>query len=153
MTRPDKTEFTIESANLTLPLVRAIVDDIVCLSDEIADTRERLDYLTYDRDCKEAPDDYSQELSSIEQITDLKSDKVDRFHEELEQLGVLSADAADGYANFLADREGERVCLCWRLGENAVAYWHGLDEGCSMRRPVDLALIRQSGNRRHSEVV
>jgi hypothetical protein len=29
------------------------------------------------------------------------------------------------------------VLLCWRVGEAAVEYWHGLDEGYAGRKPVD----------------
>lgn len=153
MTTLDKNVFTIESANLTLPLVRAIVRDLVELSNDIADTRERLDYLTFDRDREKAQDDYSKELSSIEKLTNLKSERVEQFYEELDELQVSSASAPEGYVDFVAVRNDTCVCLCWRLGEPEVAHWHELGEPCASRRPVDLALIRQSGKRRHSEMV
>jgi hypothetical protein len=29
------------------------------------------------------------------------------------------------------------VLLCWKLGEDEVAFWHGLEDGFAGRRPVE----------------
>ncbi len=147
MTTPTKTDFTIRTAHQTLPLIRMIVEEIVELSTQISDTRERLEYLTDGRDSVDAQDEYSKELASIQQATDLKSEKVEQCIGELDDLNVIASGAADGYVDFPALRENEQICLCWRLGESEVMYWHKLDEDCSKRRLVDLPLIRQSGER------
>jgi Uncharacterized conserved protein len=36
-----------------------------------------------------------------------------------------------------AVRDGEPVLLCWRVGEEQVGYWHGLEDGFAGRRPID----------------
>jgi hypothetical protein len=51
----------------------------------------------------------------------------------------------EGFVDFPGERRNEKVCLCWKLGECDVRYWHLANEDCSMRRPVDLELIRLSG--------
>ena len=38
--------------------------------------------------------------------------------------------------DFPALREGREVYLCWRLGEEEVAFWHELDAGFSGRQPL-----------------
>ena len=43
-----------------------------------------------------------------------------------------------GLVDFPARREGVDVLLCWRLGEDEVGYWHGLEEGFSGRKPLPL---------------
>jgi hypothetical protein len=40
--------------------------------------------------------------------------------------------------DFPALREGEPVLLCWRLGEDEIGWWHGLDEGYAGRKPLPL---------------
>ena len=40
--------------------------------------------------------------------------------------------------DFPADRGGETVLLCWKVGEEAVGYWHGLEEGYAGRKPLPL---------------
>jgi len=59
--------------------------------------------------------------------------------ETLEELGVQVKDADAGLVDFPARREGRPVLLCWRLGEDEVAYWHDLVEGFAGRKPVDWA--------------
>jgi hypothetical protein len=56
---------------------------------------------------------------------------------ELEALGVQVKDLDDGLIDFPAQHpEGDTVLLCWRLGEDAVRYWHGLEEGFAGRKPL-----------------
>ena len=148
----NETQFTIRTANQTLPLVKMIVQDIVALSKQISETRERLDCLSEGRDASSLDDEYSKELSSIEQMTELKSNTLDQFILELSDLHLGAAGVTQGFVDFPAARENEPVCLCWHLGDKEVMYWHRRDEECSARRPVDLPLIRQSGDRHYSNL-
>jgi hypothetical protein len=54
----------------------------------------------------------------------------------LADAGILLRDPETGLVDFPAERDGERVYLCWRVGEDAVANWHPLDTGFSSRRPL-----------------
>ena len=56
---------------------------------------------------------------------------------QLEQIGVEIKDVETGLLDFPAVREGEDVLLCWQVGEDAVEWWHGLDDGFAGRRPID----------------
>lgn len=58
---------------------------------------------------------------------------------EIERLatdGILLRDPETGLVDFPAELEGERVYLCWRLGEDRVSHWHPLDTGFTGRRPL-----------------
>lgn len=57
--------------------------------------------------------------------------------EELESLGVVVKDLDAGLLDFPALRQGEEVELCWRVGEEAVAFWHPLEAGFRGRKPID----------------
>lgn len=57
--------------------------------------------------------------------------------ERLEELGVVVKDLDLGLLDFPAERDGRDVLLCWHVGEDSVAFWHGLDEGYAGRKPVD----------------
>ncbi len=39
--------------------------------------------------------------------------------------------------DFPSLREGEEVYLCWKLGEERIGYWHGIEEGFAGRKPLD----------------
>ncbi len=56
---------------------------------------------------------------------------------ELAELGVEVKDAETGLLDFPAVRAGEEVLLCWRVGEDAVEWWHGREEGFAGRRRID----------------
>jgi hypothetical protein len=56
--------------------------------------------------------------------------------EEIEGLGVLLRDPNIGLFDFPAERSGRPVYLCWRLGEEAVGWWHPRDTGIAGREPL-----------------
>lgn len=150
MTNPSLEKgFTIREANQTLPLVRMIVEDIVVLSREINETRDRLAYLTEGR--PQDDNEYSKELQAIEDSTNQKTELLDQYLKEILSISAIPTSAEQGYVDFPALREDRHVCLCWRQGEDEVIHWHAADEECSKRRPVDLPLIRQSGDRATSK--
>jgi hypothetical protein len=54
----------------------------------------------------------------------------------IDELGVQVKDLDEGLLDFPARHGGEDVLLCWRLGEDEVAFWHGLEEGFAGRKPL-----------------
>ena len=56
--------------------------------------------------------------------------------EYLAERGILLRDPETGLVDFPAERDGERVLLCWRLGEGEVAYFHTERSGFRGRRPL-----------------
>jgi hypothetical protein len=57
--------------------------------------------------------------------------------EKIEQIGVLVKDLDVGLIDFLTLYQGREVCLCWKLGEERIRFWHGIDEGFAGRKPID----------------
>ena len=53
----------------------------------------------------------------------------------LADAGILLRDPEAGLVDFPAERDGERVFLCWKLGEETVAFFHGEHGGYANRRP------------------
>jgi hypothetical protein len=51
--------------------------------------------------------------------------------------GAIVKDVDEGLVDFPALRQGEEILLCWRLGEDEIAYWHGLEEGFAGRKQLD----------------
>ena len=56
--------------------------------------------------------------------------------EDIAQLGGVVKDLDLGLVDFPHLRDGEVVNLCWKHGERAIEYWHGLDEGFARRKPL-----------------
>lgn len=57
--------------------------------------------------------------------------------EEIEGLGVQVKDPDSGLVDFPSVHpDGSEVLLCWRLGEQAVEFWHTLEGGFRGRKPL-----------------
>ncbi|HTO25495.1 MAG TPA: DUF2203 domain-containing protein [Gaiellaceae bacterium] len=69
---------------------------------------------------------------------DAEGRKLTRIVDELGELGVQVKDPDEGLVDFPALRRGETVLLCWKLGEDEIRYWHGLEDGFAGRRPLPL---------------
>ena len=54
----------------------------------------------------------------------------------LADRGILLRDPDTGLVDFPAERDGERVFLCWRLGEERVGWYHSERSGFSSRKPL-----------------
>jgi hypothetical protein len=65
------------------------------------------------------------------------SGELEACFNELVELGVEVKDVETGLLDFPARRDGEPVLLCWRVGEDAVEYWHDLKEGAAGRKEID----------------
>jgi hypothetical protein len=127
--------FTIEEANAALPLVRAIVADLVHLSQEVTDRRQRISFLLNNRQRNEN-DPYWQELAAAEASLEQDASHLRGYVDELRQLGIEPKSAVDGIVDFPAKLDGRDVFLCWKLGESEVLHWHEIKHGFQERRPL-----------------
>jgi hypothetical protein len=66
---------------------------------------------------------------------------------EIDATGVQVKDLDIGLLDFPCRVEGEVLLLCWKLGEPAIAHWHGTDEGFASRKPID-PRIANAGRKR-----
>lgn len=55
---------------------------------------------------------------------------------ELAGFGCVLKDPEMGLIDFLSQRAGQEIYLCWRLGEERILFWHYLDTGFAGRRPL-----------------
>ena len=55
--------------------------------------------------------------------------------ERLAEENIVLRDPESGLVDFPGEREGRRVWLCWRAGEERVEHWHELDTGFIGRQP------------------
>jgi hypothetical protein len=63
-------------------------------------------------------------------------EKIQRAVKAIEGLGLQLKDINTGLIDFLSERDGREVYLCWRFDEPRVAHWHDLDAGFAGRQPL-----------------
>ena len=57
---------------------------------------------------------------------------------DIEATGCILRDLDLGLIDFpFRARGGSTVYLCWKLGEPAIRFWHGTDEGFAGRKSLD----------------
>ena len=59
---------------------------------------------------------------------------IERQIAELQSYGCVIKDLNGGLVDFLAERNGREVYLCWRYGEDRIEYYHELHTGFQGRR-------------------
>ena len=122
--------FSLEQANRSLPLVRRIVTDIVKAHALASARRDAVEQATGTKDAAFAQQSLEMAIERLEDLVD-----------ELEDVGAELKDYQSGLVDFIGRHEGRDVYLCWKLGEEAITYWHELDAGFAGRKPI--AMLRE----------
>ena len=127
--------FTPDEANELLPTVRLLVERMV-------EAKRALDV------AQAEADDVSVRISGnggglpparlaeVDAGVSRRATELARVLEEVQALGVVVKDLDTGLVDFPSVRDGRDVLLCWQLGEDDVAFWHGYDDGYAGRRPI-----------------
>ncbi len=118
-------EYTAEEANDLLPSLRAALQNIRHARQVVLAGGERIR--------ETAPFDGGGEHGREfwEALQTLR-----REVEGLNAQGIVLRDPETGLVDFPAQRDGRDIFLCWRLGEDRVAYWHGPDSGFAGRKAL-----------------
>ncbi len=125
--------FTVAEANRTLPLVSRIVHDVVA-----EHPRWRQAVAEYEVAALAAQPEQGETpgQARLHAEIDAVARRIDGYVRELHEVGCHLKSYEDGVVDFYCRHEDRLVFLCWRLGEDAVAYWHELDGGFGGRKPV-----------------
>src|SRR4051794_36802261 len=78
------------------------------------------------------------ELADAAAEVDREARALARAIDELAERRVEVKDVDDGLVDFPALRRGETVLLCWKLGEDAIRYWHSVEDGFAGRQELPL---------------
>ena len=119
-----KRRFTLAQANSTLPLVKRVVGDIVRVHARAVELQAELEHLG----AKAKTAAQSQLESSMTRLED--------YVDELSEIGCELKDYQVGLIDFTGRHKGHDVCLCWKLGEDKIGYWHEPEQGVAGRQPV-----------------
>jgi hypothetical protein len=117
--------FTVDDANAALDELRSRLPRLREARQRLIDTSERItSAVEVDGGGVEGSDWFrAQEALKTELVW-------------LADRGILLRDPETGLIDFPARRDGRRVFLCWRLGEDRVAWFHDEQTGFSGRRPL-----------------
>ena len=129
--------FTPDEANAELERVRPLVEQLVARRREHVVALERQEELESKIRGNGGGMPPAELAAADAQVGELARGLAS-LAEEITALGVQVKDLDEGIVDFPALREGETVLLCWRLGEDEIAYWHRVEDGFAGRRPLPL---------------
>ena len=137
MEQPQKI-FTVEEANHLLSQVAPLVQQLRGLQESIIKTNQQLDEAVHKLS---QGNGYPLEdiRKQITELTKRQLNLIEAFQstlQQLESLGGVLKDVNVGLVDFYGMRDGELVFLCWRLGEDQIRFWHGVEEGFAGRQPL-----------------
>ena len=148
--------FDLDEANATLPEVRTILEG---LRDERAELIRLRDQVVEQQDPEEAPTEAPTEAkvpgkgrpanstkaegrTSDAELRVLRLrmqgviDQMQAGVARIDELGITLREIETGLIDFPALASGRQIWLCWRLGEDDVAWWHELAEGFGNRHAL-----------------
>jgi hypothetical protein len=125
--------FTPDEANGLLPAVRPLVEQMVGRARALRAVEERRAALQA-RIAGNGGDITSGDVATVTAAVAREAAALTAVVGELQELGVQVKDVDIGLVDFPWLREGDQVLLCWRLGEDEIAFWHGLEEGFAGRK-------------------
>ena len=133
---PERT-FTPEEANEALVRVRPLVERMVTARKALIDAQRHQAELVA-RVASNGGGLRPPDVSAVAAEAQQASAELVAVVEELQGLRVQVKDLDRGLVDFPCVHRGREVLLCWELGEEEVAFWHGADEGYAGRRPLPL---------------
>src|SRR3954466_2908644 len=128
--------FTLEQANRSLALVRRVVSDIVQTRENASNLQTLLESAS------------GKEQKQVQQDLDLAVDKLHTYLDELTEIGCELKDFSVGLVDFIGRHQGRDIYLCWKLGEERVAYFHEINSGFAGRVPVSTLDEREAATDR-----
>lgn len=120
--------FTVEEANALLPKLIPLMKRLLNRRARASRLAQQNGHLT---------SDYYSNVGSLELSTLLLDFvAIEQMIEQIQAYGVLIKDVNAGLLDFLSERNGRDVYLCWKYGEERIEFFHELHTGFAGRQQV-----------------
>ena len=121
--------FSISEANEVLKIVRPLMDEIQAIRQKILSNQPE----AWPAIEKSAGNGGNKALSAM--VDDFET--LDALIHQVLDTGVQIKDVNIGLLDFSALRDEREVYLCWKYGEEDIAFWHEVDAGYAGRQPIE----------------
>jgi hypothetical protein len=127
--------FTLEQANTLLDEVRPAAERLVHHRRVLAELQGARTRIVFRIAGNGAGVD-AGELAELDERIGKELTGIARCVNAIHALGAVVKDPDEGLVDFPARVDGREAYLCWKVGEDAIEYWHGVDEGFAGRKPL-----------------
>jgi hypothetical protein len=127
--------FTLEEANAAVERLRPVVERMVEHRRRL-DAAQRRQAQLLTRIAGNGGDLQPSDLREVAAEIQAEADAIAECAEQINDAGAQIKSLEEGLLDFPSIRDGEDVLLCWKLGEDEIGFYHGLDEGFAGRKPL-----------------
>ncbi len=124
--------FTLEEAERLLPILESLLKDFQMKYQKMEESSVQWE-LHHRRDTDHPPANRTRK--GREELTRLEQEVTDII-KLMNQVGCVVRDPHEGLIDFPSVRDKEPVYLCWKLGEDRIKFYHGVDQGFQGRKPL-----------------
>ncbi len=122
--------FSLEEANAALDIIRPLMGEIQTIRNNIMDQQPEI-WPAIQRSAGNGGNPALQGLVK-------EFGRLDELLHRILATGAEVKDLNTGLLDFLAWRYDHEVYLCWKFGEDKIAFWHEIDAGFAGRQPIAL---------------
>ena len=118
-------KYSVEEANALLPYLAPTLVELRDVYEEAARIRSAMARSAAGDGWSEKREKWSRKLARVAELVG-----------RLQEWEVILRDVDAGLVDFISEREGRTILLCWKLGEEEVSHWHSPEDGFGGRRPL-----------------
>jgi hypothetical protein len=118
--------FTFEQASTIVELIKPVMGEILAIREKIL-ARQPQFWPAVEKAAGNGGGRVASEVA-------YEFQRVDTLVRQILATGAILKDINAGLVDFPALRDGREVYLCWRYGEEQLAYWHEIDAGFAGRQ-------------------
>jgi hypothetical protein len=129
--------FRIEQAERLLPEVRVAIEQAIDFRKDYRAAEQRLQQALQRINMLGGSIADRDSIAGERARRDTSGKALNEAIERIHSFGCMVKDLDIGLIDFPTRYRGRDVLLCWKLGEEGISWWHGMDEGFRGRKPVD----------------
>jgi hypothetical protein len=118
-------KYSVEEANALLPYLAPTLVELRNVYEEAARIRSAMARSAAGNGWSEKREKWSDKLARVAELVG-----------RLQEWEVILRDVDSGLVDFISERDGRTILLCWKLGEEEVSHWHSPEDGFEGRRPL-----------------
>jgi hypothetical protein len=120
--------FTLKEANATLVTIKPLIEEILAIRQKILDRRPEVWQVV------ERAAGNGGNLAASKLVVEFE--RLDALIHQIHDTGALLKDLSLGLLDFPSLKQGREIYLCWKHGEEEIAYWHEVNAGYAGRQPI-----------------
>ena len=124
--------FGIDEANALVVDVRPLLEQLRDDRDKVAELQAELQREMENNGSAEHAEELAERESDLRELVR----RMQAVVLEIDAMGITLRDIATGLIDFPALANGRPIWLCWRLGEDDIAWWHEANAGFDARQPL-----------------